>query len=331
MPMFVVGGESLIDLIAEPTGPDGAIKLVAHQGGSPYNCAIALSKLGNATGFLCPISHDTLGSYLIGPLAEAGVTPLLKERVADYTTLAVVTFDERRSASYGFYRHADRAFTREGLIAALPAEIEVFQVGGFCPIEPEDAAVWLDVVREAARRGATLTMDPNVRPSLVADFAGYKARLSQFLDLVHLVKVSHEDLMALEKNEAVKDLPADEIEAIVEKYVTDFLSRPYCELVIVTFGENGSRAYTRAGRATQPVYPAIPFGDTVGAGDSLMAGVLTQLSETGALRPGELKGLGADALATMLHFGSVVAGINCQRVGCVPPTRAEVDAVLTKR
>ena len=41
--MFVVGGESLIDLISEPVGADGAIRLVAHQGGSPYNCAIALA------------------------------------------------------------------------------------------------------------------------------------------------------------------------------------------------------------------------------------------------------------------------------------------------
>ncbi|HEY0855236.1 MAG TPA: PfkB family carbohydrate kinase, partial [Devosia sp.] len=118
--MFVVGGESLIDLISEPVGPDGTIKLVAHQGGSPYNCAIALSKLGNDTGFLCPISSDGLGTYLLGPLAEAGVRPLLGERVAAYTTLAVVTFDDKKSAQYGFYRQADRAFTREGLIAALP-------------------------------------------------------------------------------------------------------------------------------------------------------------------------------------------------------------------
>ena len=67
--MFVVGGESLIDLISEPAGLDGSIRLVAHQGGSPYNCAIALSKLGNDTGFLCPISSDGLGTYLLAPPA----------------------------------------------------------------------------------------------------------------------------------------------------------------------------------------------------------------------------------------------------------------------
>lgn len=326
--MFVVGGESLIDLISEPVGSDGVIRLVAHQGGSPYNCAIALSKLGNNTGFLCPISTDGLGTYLLAPLAEAGVMPLLTDRVDAYTTLAVVTFDAKKSAQYGFYRNADRAFTREGLIAALPPLLEAFQIGGFCPIEPQDAAIWLDVAKEAARRGATLTMDPNVRPSLVADFAGYKARLNEFLDIVHLVKVSIEDLMALEKNQAVSDLPTAEKEAIVAKYVADFLARPNCELVIVTFGEEGSRAFTQSGSATAPIYPAEPFGDTVGAGDSLMAGVLTILNEKGDLSPATLGLLGDAALANVLRFGAVVAGLNCRHFGCVPPTRAEVDAVL---
>ncbi len=328
--MFVVGGESLIDLISEPVGADGVIRLVAHQGGSPYNCAIALSKLGNDTGFLCPISTDGLGTYLLAPLAEAGVKPLLAERVAAYTTLAVVTFDAKKSAQYGFYRNADRAFTREGLIAALPQRLEAFQVGGFCPIEPEAAAIWLDVAQEAARRGATLTMDPNVRPSLVPDFAGYKARLSSFLDIVNLVKVSIEDLAALEQNRAVRatELTSAEVEALVAKYTADFLGRPNCELVIVTFGEEGSRAFTRSGAARQDVYPAVPFGDTVGAGDTLMAAVLTLLDEQGNLKPGKLGAMADAALATMLRFGAVAAGLNCRFVGCHPPTRGEVDAVL---
>ena len=328
--MFVVGGESLIDLISEPVGADGVIRLVAHQGGSPYNCAIALSKLGNDTGFLCPISTDGLGTYLLAPLAEAGVKPLLSERVEAYTTLAVVTFDAKKSAQYGFYRNADRAFSREGLIAALPQRLEAFQVGGFCPIEPEDAGVWLDVAQEAVRRGATLTMDPNVRPSLVPDFAGYKQRLSSFLDIVNLVKVSIEDLASLEQNRAVRatELTAAEVEALVEKYTADFLGRPTCELVIVTFGEEGSCAFTRSGSARQDVYPAVPFGDTVGAGDTLMAAVLTLLNEQGNLKPGKLGAMGDAALATMLRFGAVAAGLNCQFVGCHPPTRAEVDAVL---
>jgi fructokinase len=326
--MFVVGGESLIDLISEPVGADGTIRLVAHQGGSPYNCAIALSKLGNDTGFLCPISQDGLGTYLMGPLAAVGVKPLLAERVAAPTTLAVVTYDDKRNANYGFYRSADRAFTREGLLKALPEKLDVFQVGGFCPIKPEDAEVWLAVATEAMKRGAALSMDPNVRPSLVDDFAGYVRRLNSFLDIVQLVKVSIEDLVALKTNGQAKSLSEAEEDRLVEDYVADFLSRPRLELVMVTYGERGSRAFTKSARAEQGVHAAEPFGDTVGAGDSLMAGVLTQAQEWGALKPGGLAALSAEKLTQLLRFGAVVAGLNCRHVGCVPPSRAEVDAVL---
>ena len=127
--MFVVGGESLIDLISKPIGPDGTRELVAKAGGSPMNCAIALSKLGNAAGFLCPISRDSFGDFILEPLEAAGVNVLLKERVREPSTLAVVTDDGRGNPRYAFYREADRAFTRDGLIAALPEQMELFQIG----------------------------------------------------------------------------------------------------------------------------------------------------------------------------------------------------------
>lgn len=329
--MFVVGGESLIDLVQEKPDATGTIRMTAHAGGSPYNCAMALSKLGNDTGFLCPISKDGFGTYLLGPLEKAGVKPLLRDRVFAPTTLAVVTLDKEQKAQYEFYRNADRAFTREGMIASLPAKLEDFQIGGFCAIEAGDAAVWMDVAKAAAARGATLSMDPNVRPSLVSDFAAYKQRLSAFLDIVHLVKVSIEDLMTLEKNTLTKELPQAEEDAILDRYVADYLSRPNMELVVVTFGERGSRAFTKAGTARAIIYSPPVFGDTVGAGDSLMAGILTLLNEQGDLKPGKLRALESAKLESMLRFGAVVAGLNCAHKGCNPPTRPEVDAVLANR
>jgi len=314
--MFVVGGESLIDLVSEPRGPDGVIHMHAHQGGSPYNCAIALAKLGNQSGFLCPISRDGFGSYLLEPLAEAGVKTLLPDRVTAPTTLAVVTLNEKRQAAYEFYRGADRAFSTEGMVSALPDGLDLYQIGGFCPIVPEDAVVWAEVVRAAIGKGATISIDPNVRPALVEDFAGYKQRLSPFLDVAHVIKMSEEDLFALEPDLSI------------EAHAAALLNRPNCELVVVTLGEKGSLAFSASGRAKADIWSPPVFGDTVGAGDSLMAGVLSFLFEAGALKPGKLQALEADELARMLRFGAVVAGINCGRVGCKPPTRAEVDAVL---
>lgn len=325
--MFVVGGESLIDLKAEVVLPDGKtigrdgagqIVMTAHPGGSPYNCAIALSKLGNDTGFLCPISADAFGDYLLRPLDEAGVKPLLTERVAEYTTLAVVNFDANHNARYGFYRSADGAVETATAIAALPEQLDLYQIGGFCPIKPDEAAIWLEVVKAAIAKGATISIDPNVRPSLVDDFEGYKARLSSFLDLAHVVKVSEEDLEALDASRTI------------EQHAADFLARPNCELFVVTLGDKGSRAFTAGGSTSAAIYKPPVFGDTVGAGDSLMAGILSWLHERNLLKPGKLETLGSGALSDMLRFGAVVAGINCGRKGCKPPTRAEVDAVLGK-
>jgi fructokinase len=317
--MFVVAGESLIDLVQERPGADGVVRMTAHAGGSPYNCAIALARLGNDTGYLCPISRDGFGTHLLGPLDRTGVKVLLGERVSAPTTLAVVTLNARMEAQYEFYRGADRAFTTAGLIAALPPKPVVFQIGGFCPIEPVDAAAWLEAAREASSRGATITIDPNVRPSLVDDFAAYRRRLDAFLELAHLVKMSREDLAALDATMSIED------------HAAALLAQPNCELVVVTLGEAGSLAFARGGgRAQAGVYSPPVFGDTVGAGDSLMAGILTLLGEQGDLRPGNLGTLGPDALATLLRFGAVVAGLNCGTKGCNPPSRAEVDAVLAK-
>jgi fructokinase len=314
--MFVVGGESLVDLVPAKPGPAAERQPVA--GGSPFNCAIALAKLGNQTGFLCPISTDRFGDMLLAPLAEAGVTVLIEERVDAPTTKAIVTFNEKMQASYEFERGAERAFTQDGLVAALPSGVTLLQLGGFVPIEPVDAVAWLAVAGKAITGGATLSMDINVRPLLIDNEPVYRQQLSQLLDLAHVIKLSDEDHAWLE--------PGMSLEA----HARALLARPNCELVIITLGEEGSLAFTSNASAKAPIYAPPVFVDTVGAGDSLMAGVLTALSERRALQPGPLGQLDGAALETVLRFGAIVAGINCGRKGCQPPTRAEVDAVLGK-
>jgi fructokinase len=315
--MFVVGGESLIDLVPVSSAPDA--ERMALPGGSPFNCAIALSRLGNDTGFLCPISTDEFGDVLLAPLAEAGVQVLLEERVDAPTTKAIVSFNDKMQASYVFERGADHAFTQESLLGALPASVTLYQIGGFSPILPEDAAIWAKVVQAAVARGAVISFDINVREKLVDDEAGYRQRLEGFLDAAHIIKLSEEDHAWLAPDTSIED------------YASALLSRPNCELVVVTLGENGSRAFSRSANAQAGIYAPPVFGDTVGAGDSLMAGILTKLHEIGALKEGGMAGLDARALGQVLEFGAVVAGLNCGQKGCRPPSRSEVEAVLTTR
>lgn len=315
--MFVVAGESLVDLVASPA-TSGVMQMSAHAGGSPYNCAIALALLGQQTGFLCPISTDSFGDLLLVPLKKAGVVPLIEERSDCNTTLAVVTRNAKGLPAYAFYRQgtAERDISRQKLLAALPPSIDLFQIGGFLPIEPDDALIWLDVVKSVAARDTVISIDPNVRPSLIADFQGYRERLDAFLDLAHIVKVSDEDLSALDAHKSI------------EQHAHQLLARPHVELVVVTLGENGSRAFTANASASASIYRPEEMGDTVGAGDAMMAGILTALAEHDALAVGEIGALEPSSLEAILRFGSAVAGLNCAHIGCHPPTRAEVETVL---
>jgi fructokinase len=157
-----------------------------------------------------------------------------------------------------------------------------------------------------------------VRPSIIPDMVAYGERLSSFLDLAHIVKVSEEDLHYLDAGPTL------------EAHAAALLKRRNVKLVVITLGTEGSMAFTQGASVRSPIYPAAPGGDNVGAGDTLMAGILTWLSDNGALKPEALGRLDAAALKAMLWYGAVAAGINCSRVGANPPTRDEVEKAANK-
>ncbi len=317
--MLVVSGESLMDVFVDPQQTGDRLALTATAGGSPFNCAIALARMGRQTGFLCPISRDLFGDILADRLAGAGVVRLLAERVRAPTTLAMVTLDEARKASYVFYREADRAATSQTLLAALPPAIEFYQIGGFVPLIAEDAQAWAPVVDAAAQRGATIAMDPNVRPLAITDRDSYLSRLDGFFDRSHLIKVSEEDLEYLFGPGGAED------------GARKLLARENCRLVVVTLGEHGAFAMTRSAAARAGVHRVAqpePGADTVGAGDTLMAGIVAWLADHGRLAPDKLSALSEGDLGRMLAFGTVAAGINCGRAGANPPMRSEILAAL---
>ncbi|HEX4297219.1 MAG TPA: PfkB family carbohydrate kinase, partial [Devosia sp.] len=139
------------------------------------------------------------------------------------------------------------------------------------------------------------------------------------LELVSLVKMSEEDLAYLDAGKSI------------EQHAREILARPNCRLLVVTLGADGSLAFTRSASVRSPIYPATPGGDNVGAGDTLMAGIITWLKDHDGLAPARMGALAVAELEQMLWFGAVAAGINCSRAGANPPTRAEVDAVLRSR
>ena len=71
--MILISGEALIDLIPDP---DKESRYDAVLGGSPYNVAIGLARLGAPTAFISRISNDANGDKLAAALDRAGRTSL---------------------------------------------------------------------------------------------------------------------------------------------------------------------------------------------------------------------------------------------------------------
>ncbi|MBB3177971.1 sugar/nucleoside kinase (ribokinase family) [Variovorax sp. Sphag1AA] len=95
-------------------------------------------------------------------------------------------------------------------------------------------------------------------------------------------------------------------------------------LVAVTRGRNGASAWTRNAQADVPT-PETKVIDTVGAGDTFQAAMLTWLDEHDALAPETLGGLDAARLDALLTFAARAAAITCSRRGADMPRRAELD------
>ena len=87
-------------------------------------------------------------------------------------------------------------------------------------------------------------------------------------------------------------------------------------LVVVTLGADGVAAIKRDGRKVQVPGFKIDLVDTVGAGDTFMAGFLSAYTKN----PEDLK--------TALTRGAASAAIVCSRQGANPPTTEELEQFL---
>ena len=71
--------------------------------------------------------------------------------------------------------------------------------------------------------------------------------------------------------------------------------------------------------------------DTVGAGDSLAAGLFSGLLAAGVTGRAALAALTDDDLLALVDDAALVAALNCTRVGADPPTAAELAAAKAQR
>ena len=161
--MILISGEALIDLIPDPVKADA---YDAVLGGSPYNVAIGLGRLGAPTAFVSRISADGNGEALAGVARrERGRSELRRARHApDDARLRHARHRQDRLALFVLPRR-DRLTTARGLFRPNGQEpARHLHVGSFAAVDARHGQSVVEAMT-AARPHATVSFDPNIRPS----------------------------------------------------------------------------------------------------------------------------------------------------------------------
>ena len=101
--MFLVCGEALFDFFLESEAGPAAATYAARAGGSPFNVAIGLARLGRDSGLLTGLSSDLLGQRLAQVLEAEGVSTRYAIPTDRPTTLSLVGLDAAGVPAYQFY------------------------------------------------------------------------------------------------------------------------------------------------------------------------------------------------------------------------------------
>ncbi|MGW7529974.1 carbohydrate kinase family protein [Streptomyces sp. NPDC054783] len=304
-PAVTVIGEALIDLVQLDIPGDYR----ARPGGSPFNVAVGLARLGHRIALMARLADNTFGRILRTQAEAEGIDLTHAPAAAEPTTLAVVSMDPEGRASYDFYLDgtADWQWT-DAETARAPQNTAVLHFGSVASWTPPAAEHIHSAVQRLHAGGTTLiSYDPNVRPALLGDPARGRQAVDRSVATAHLVKASREDVEWLYPDTPIERIAAHwmELGAL---------------LVVITDGPDGAHAFhTRAGSLSRPGRK-VAVVDTVGAGDAFAAGLLGALLRHGLNTPRALATADPGVLTIAMDDAILVSALTCERQGADPPS-----------
>jgi len=314
--MHLVCGEALFDIFVDEkqSGCDVALRGVA--GGSPYNVAIGLARLGTEVALGSDIAQDAFGGLLIDQLARAGVDQRFLHRAVAATPLAIVSLSEAGAPSYSFHGLRRGAFYPETTaLKAHEGAISGIHLASIALVLAQSGDQ-LFALAQGMNKHALVSLDPNVRLSVEPDVRIWHRAIERVRPFVHLIKISEEDIRALYG----RTLQPEEL---CESWVSD-----KTPLVILTKGDAGAVIFSGlAGRIDlDPIN--VELVDTVGAGDSFMAAFLSELVREGGLAQSSTAVQERDLLSRVGAFAVAAAALTCVAHGPAMPSRADVETML---
>ena len=327
--MIICCGEALIDMVR--TNFQGRTQgFLPLPGGSPYNTAIAIARLGVPVMFLGKYSKDFFGEMLLQRLRENNVKDELIIRSELNTTLAFVKLEEGKEPEYVFYTEgaADRSLCIDDLPKKIPADIRCICFGSISmTMEPIATAIETLILRENALQGLgksapVISFDPNIRPFMIKNKKAFIGRMEKWIAASTIAKISSADFSYI--------YPNMDKEKALQKILT---MGP--RLVIGTLGPEGALALLRHNdgnliRVKAPVVD-LPVKDTIGAGDTFHGAFLSWLELNGKMSRASLASMTETELYDGLFFANKAASLVCSRQGAEPPSFREVENLKEKK
>lgn len=262
-------GETMAMFVAQQTGDLDQVETFGRRiAGADSNVAIGLARLGWRVRWLSRVGDDALGRFVLASLRREGldcsqvaVDPChptgfqLKARRDDGGDPAVEYFRTGSAAS---------KLSVEDLHVAVPQARHLHATGIVPALSERCRQLSHALIERMRAAGASVSFDPNLRPSLWPD------RQTMVREINALAIKAHWVLPGLEEGRVLTGwtTPAD----IAAFYLDQGVQR-----VAIKLGSEGAYYRDASGHGLVAPVPVAKVIDTVGAGDAFAVGVISAL------------------------------------------------------
>ncbi|HFF2281240.1 TPA: sugar kinase [Pseudomonas aeruginosa] len=264
-------GETMAMFVAEQPGELDRVEQFGKRiAGADSNVAIGLARLGFTVAWLSRVGDDSLGRFVLDSLTREGLDCRFVEVDAQAPTGFQMKSREVDGADprVEYFRRGSAA-SRLGL-AHIREEMLGARHLHATGIPPALSASACELSHELMRRmrgkGASLSFDPNLRPSL------WPSERRMIAEINALAAHAHWVLPGLEEGRLLSGWqePAD---------IAEFYLDMGVDAVAIKLGPSGAYYRDAHGEGLVPGVPVATVVDTVGAGDGFAVGVVSALLE----------------------------------------------------
>jgi mannose/cellobiose epimerase-like protein (N-acyl-D-glucosamine 2-epimerase family)/sugar/nucleoside kinase (ribokinase family) len=296
-PEFIAAGEALTDMIAAP----GQQQWSSQVGGSTWNVARAMARLGVPSAFAGAVSADVFGDQLWTASQAAGLDMRFAQRAARSPLLAIVYETDPPRYFFVGDDSADLHFDATRLPHGWREHCKWVHFGGISLAREPLAGKLIALAESLKHAGVRISYDPNFRA--VMD-QRYDATLRRMTQLADVIKVSEEDLTGLFRT--------DDFE---QAFATLRAFNPGATY-LYTKGAQGASLHI-GGQEWQAAAPSIRVIDSVGAGDASIAALTWSLLRAPERDPEQ-----------HLRFAVAAGAAACLSAGASAPSLAAVQELL---